>query len=124
MIELKDIVECVNSNIDLADEFDKDKLIFSIDHFKYLINECVRCDTDLKMNGFSMCNNFDDHKNDNFLMDENDDIICCICYDKINLSKSTLVKCDGCNKYIGHVLCLISYIVETGKCPHCNYSIR
>lgn len=60
--------------------------------------------------GFNIIENYDYKQDANGLKDEDDKMICPICYDTIEQDKITVIQCVKCNRYIGHILCLGEYI--------------
>jgi hypothetical protein len=46
-------------------------------------------------------------------------MVCPICYDEV-VSNSVLIKCQYCNKYIGHLQCAATWIQKNKHCPICR----
>lgn len=57
------------------------------------------------------------------LYNEDNKIVCSICYDEVTKPDISLVECTFCNKYIGHVLCIYRWIEQLlllNKNPSCH----
>jgi hypothetical protein len=76
--------------------------------------------------GFNVINDYDYHTDPKGLKNEDDKIVCPICYDSIEKDKVTVIECVGCHKYIGHLICVSDYIIscmkerKTAKCLLCR----
>lgn len=74
----------------------------------------------IKSYNLKIINNIIDKKG---LYDENNEIVCSICYDEVNNNDISLVECNNCNKYIGHILCIYKWIEQQkllNKNPSCH----
>lgn len=75
--------------------------------------------------GFNIIEDYDYKSDINCLKDEEDKIICPICYDEIDQEKITVVQCVSCKKYIGHIACIVKLIISARNdnvlCPMCRY---
>ena len=47
-------------------------------------------------------------------------IICGICYDEIFDISVTLIECPKCYKYVAHLVCMATWLLNNTKCPNCN----
>ena len=57
------------------------------------------------------------------IRDVDNKMICLFCLENIEKDKITLIQCNKCNKYIGHIYCIYKYIIHNKghniKCLNC-----
>ncbi len=78
---------------------------------KKIIQNFNNTDYIIKTIGFNIVDSCDvSCDNPKCMRNEDDKIVCPICYDTIEDNKITMIECLKCNKYIGHYMCVQKYI--------------
>ena len=115
--DLHDLIKNIKYNDYLKKE------IKFIDEFKKKIIHMNIVLTQPKFN-FNLIYNYDLLLDEKCLRDSDNKIMCLICLENIEQLKITLVQCNKCNKYIGHMLCIYNYICNKKginiKCINCQ----
>ena len=77
-----------------------------------------------KRYNFNLIYNYDLINDEKCIRDCDNKIMCMICLENIEQDKITLIECNKCNKYIGHILCVFNYITHNKgrniKCFNCQ----
>jgi hypothetical protein len=61
---------------------------------------------------YNIIENYDLVSDTKCLRDTDNKIICPICLENVEQDKITLIECNKCNKYVGHMLCVYNFIIS------------
>lgn len=73
---------------------------------------------------YNIIENYDLVSDTKCLRDTDNKIICPICLENVEQDKITLIECNKCNKYVGHMLYVYNFIISNKgkniKCVYCR----
>lgn len=72
------------------------------------------------LNGFNIVDDYDIKGDTKGLKNQDDVLMCPICWLEVKSESITLIECNSCNKYVGHFLCVSKWLTKNKRCPYCN----
>ena len=120
-------IQNINDLYDLTNQLEYNEIFKNsfewIEQTKKTINFMYNIVSCPKFN-FSIIENYDLISDSKCLRDNNNKIICTICLENVEQDKITLIQCNKCDKYIGHIYCIYNYICHKNgnnvKCLNCQ----
>ena len=99
----------LNDNLSVIPHYNP-VMVSNYEKIKMMLDNLEKSKNFILSAGFNVIDEYDYKEDPKGLKNEENKIVCPICYESIEKEKITVIECVKCNKYIGHLTCVSKYL--------------